>query len=116
MTAYVFCVLPLLYISYDAYFAYSICDIAYDAFAHYAYSLVTTLSSPTLSTPSVTPPSSSRTPPTPTLKLTTTPPTEHTIATYKMNSLIDYISFHQFPKISYSATQEIVFKNITTEI
>ena len=49
------------------------------------------------------------------IKLTTTSPTEHTIATYNMSSLIEYISSHQFPESSYSKTQEKTFKNIITE-
>ncbi len=50
------------------------------------------------------------------IKLTTKPPTAHTINTFNLHSLIELISFDQAAKPCYSATQESVFKNIKNDI
>ena len=66
-----------------------------------------------ISSPTSSPSSSSTSisPKTPTHKLTTTPPTDHTIAKYKMNVLIEYISHSSH----YSNSQKTIFNNIKTE-
>lgn len=67
------------------------------------------------STPtSPTPPTSIKTTPN-SMILITPPPLDSTIVTYKLDSLLNFISLHQSCNSSYSTKQQNIFNNLSTD-